>query len=238
MRTPLCLVFAAAAVLMAFAQNSANDVPLALHPRVFITDSKSWEIGGGGGGTGDAFGTASRGGARPQTAEIIKTFGERCPDVTVNNKRERADYVVLLDHEGGKGIILHDNKVAVFNVDGDSIMSHSTRSLGNAVKEACDAIMKDWPARRAQMANEKAGLVKSSSGENLTMHAELEIVSTPPGADIEIDGNFVGSTPSYVTVAPGQRQVAVRKMGFQPWARTVTVSGGRIKLDAQLAPSN
>jgi PEGA domain-containing protein len=238
MRTPLCLLFAASAALTAFAQNPPNDVPLALHPRVFITDSKSWEMSGGGGGTADAFGTASRGGARPQTAEIIKTFGERCPDVTINNKQEKADYVVLLDHEGGKGIILHDNKVAVFNGDGDSIMSHSTRSLGNAVKDACDAIMKDWPARRAQMANEKAGLIKNLPGENLGVHAELEIVSTPPGADIEIDGNFVGSTPSYVNVASGQRQVAVKKIGFEPWARTVTVSGGRIKLDAQLAPSN
>ena len=46
-------------------------------PRVFVTDSKSWEMSGGVGGTQDAFGGASKGGARPQTAEIIKTFGER-----------------------------------------------------------------------------------------------------------------------------------------------------------------
>ena len=117
------------------------------HPyraRVFITDSKSWELSGGGGGTGDGFGTASGGGARPQTAEIIKTFSERCPEAVVNNKQDRADYVVLLDHEGGKTSFLRDNKVAVFNREGDSIVSHSTRSLGNAVKDACTAIMADW----------------------------------------------------------------------------------------------
>jgi len=66
-------------------------------PRVFVTDSKSWEISGGVGGTQDAFGGASKGGARPQTAEIIKTFGERCPSVIVNNKQEKADYVILLE---------------------------------------------------------------------------------------------------------------------------------------------
>ncbi len=114
-------------------------------PRVFITDSKSWEISGGVGGTQDGFGGASRGGARPQTAEIIKTFGERCPTVIVNNKQEKADYVVLLDHEGGKELISHDNKVVVFNKDGDSIVSRSTRILGNAVKDACAAIAEDWP---------------------------------------------------------------------------------------------
>ena len=89
-------------------------------PRVFITDSRSWEISGGVGGTQDAFGGATKGGARPQTAEIIKTFNERCPNVIVNNKQEKADYVILLDHEGGKDGISRDNKVVVFNKDGDS----------------------------------------------------------------------------------------------------------------------
>jgi glutamate 5-kinase len=112
--------------------------------RVFITDSKSWEVSGGGGGTSGGFGSGGSGGARPQTAEIIKTFSERCPDVIVNNKQEKADYVVLLDHEGGKAFFLHDNKVVVFNKDGDSILAHSTRSLGNSVRDACDAIAKDW----------------------------------------------------------------------------------------------
>jgi hypothetical protein len=121
-------------------------------PRVFITDSKSWEISGGVGGTQDGFGGASKGGARPQTAEIIKTFGERCPAVIVNNKQERADYVVLLDHEGGKELISRDNKVVVFSKDGDSIMSRSTRILGNAVKDACAAIAADWPKQSAQAA--------------------------------------------------------------------------------------
>src|SRR5437870_9732921 len=116
-------------------------------PRVFITDSKSWEISGGVGGTQDGFGGASKGGARPQTAEIIKTFGERCPQVIVNNKQEKADYVILLDHEGGKDLVSHDNKVVVFNKNGDAIVSRSTRILGNAVKEACTAIAGDWPTQ-------------------------------------------------------------------------------------------
>lgn len=112
--------------------------------RVFITDSKSWEVSGGGGGTSEGFGGASHGGARPQTGEIIKTFSERCPEVIVNNRSDKADYVILLDHEGGKGFIRRDNKLVVFNRDGDSILAHSTRSLGNAVKDACDVIVKDW----------------------------------------------------------------------------------------------
>jgi len=125
-------------------------------PRVYVTDSKSWELGGAVGGTADGFGGAARGGDRPQTAEIIKTFGERCPAVTINNKQEKADYVVMLDHEGGKDPISRDNKVVIFNKDGDSIMSRSTRTLGNAVKDVCGAIAEDWPKQVIKAANAKS----------------------------------------------------------------------------------
>jgi hypothetical protein len=122
-------------------------------PRVYVTDSKSWELSGVNGGSAAGFGGAASGGDRPQTAEIIKTFGERCPGVIINNKQEKADYVVLLDHEGGKSPISRDNKVVVFDKDGDSIMSHSTRSLGNAVKDVCDAVAQDWPKQVIRAAN-------------------------------------------------------------------------------------
>ena len=116
----------------------------AVKTRAFITDSDSWQMSGGF-ATGDEGGAgASRGGARPQTVEIMKTFGERCPGVTVTINQQKADYVVMLEHEGGKGGIMKDNKVAVFNKDGDMIYSGSTRSLGNAVKDACNAISEEF----------------------------------------------------------------------------------------------
>ncbi|MFZ0428019.1 MAG: hypothetical protein WAO20_07870 [Acidobacteriota bacterium] len=107
---------------------------------IYVSDSQSWQMSGGFGFGDDGGGGATSGGARPQTAEIIKTFQERCPEIAVTNERSRADYVVLLDHEGGKAIFLKDNKVAVFDREGTTIHSGSTRSLGNAVKDACEAI--------------------------------------------------------------------------------------------------
>jgi hypothetical protein len=64
--------------------------------------------------------------------------------------------------------------------------------------------------------------------------ANLTIESSQPGADIEIDGNFVGNTPSTVSVAPGQHTITVKKKGFAAWSRTMTVSGGSVHLDADL----
>jgi hypothetical protein len=62
----------------------------------------------------------------------------------------------------------------------------------------------------------------------------LEVVSSPSGADIEIDGNFVGSTPSTIGASAGQHQVVVKKVGFLAWERKISISAGHIKLDAQL----
>jgi hypothetical protein len=122
-------------------------------PRVFITESKSWELSGGFGGAQEGFGGAMKGGARPQTAEIIKTFSERCSECTITIKQDRADYVVMLDHEGGKGIVRKDNKFVVFNKEGDAIKSGSTRSLGNSVKDACASVMQDWQSKGAKTAS-------------------------------------------------------------------------------------
>jgi hypothetical protein len=113
-------------------------------PRVFVTDSQSWELAGGFSATKDAASGTIRGGARPQTAEVIKTFGEKCPDVTVTMKSEAADYVVMVDKEGGKALYMKDSKFAVFKANGDAIKSGSTRTIGGAVKDVCTAVVKDW----------------------------------------------------------------------------------------------
>jgi hypothetical protein len=64
--------------------------------------------------------------------------------------------------------------------------------------------------------------------------ASLSVDSTTPGADIEVDGAFVGNTPSTVSVTPGQHTIAVRKKGYADWTRTMNVSGSNIHLSADL----
>jgi PEGA domain len=213
-------------------------------PHVFITDSQSWETRGSAGGSGGTWAAQSHGGARPQTAEIIKTFGERCAEVMVNNKPSVADYVVVLDHEGGKSVLAHRNKVAVFQAaSGDVVMSHSTLSLGNSVKDACEGIENDWKQHGAELlaAAAKAAApptVASTPSPVAPVPSasvpKVTVASTPEGADIEVDGSFVGNTPSSIEVTPGEHQVAVKKSGYKDWTRKLKVSGGDIKLNAEL----
>jgi hypothetical protein len=116
-------------------------------PRLFIEESTSWEVNGSSGASDGAGAGVVGGGARGQTAELIKTFRKRCPEFTITNKRDRADYILTFDHEGGKQIWQKDNKFAVFNKEGDAVESGSARSLGSAVKSACEALKNDWQAQ-------------------------------------------------------------------------------------------
>lgn len=189
------------------------------------------------------------GGARPQTAEIIKTFGERCPSVMINNIQARTDYIVLLDHEGGKGALRHKNKVAVFaRVSGDSIVSKSTLSLGGSVQDACEAILKDWTehgsairaasaaaAEQSRTAIAPQAVAAAVAPPAAVLTGKLSVGSVPDGADIEVDGSFVGNTPSDVQVADGDHTVTVKKAGFKDWERKLKVtSGSSVRLNAEL----
>jgi hypothetical protein len=227
----------------AFAQENQKAPADSERARVFITDSQSWSIAGQSGGAGGAFGGSMAGGARPQTAEIIKTFGERCSQVIVNNIQAKTDYIVLLDHEGGKGALRHKNKVAVFaRVSGDSIVSKSTLSLGGSVQNACEAITKDWADHGAEIRAAAAAAEETKSAVTpqpvavaVASTGKLSVGSVPDGADIEVDGGFVGNTPSDVQVTEGEHTVSVKKTGFKDWERKLKVSGGSsVHLNAEL----
>jgi len=225
---------------------AATEQPPPERARVFITDSQSWEMVAASGGSEGAFGGEAHGGARPQTAEIIKTFAERCPDVIANNIQQKTDYIVVLDHEGGKGLLRHKDKVAVFTrVTGDSLVSKSTLSLGGSVQAACEAISADWTknsdkirtAEAAEAAAQQRAVTPTTPQLQQvaeTDSTKLSIASNPAGADIEIDGAFVGNTPSTIDVPAGDHMVTVSKTGFKNWERKLKASGGNVSLNVEL----
>jgi PEGA domain len=50
--------------------------------------------------------------------------------------------------------------------------------------------------------------------------------STPPGAEITVDGKFVGSTPSEIEISTGNHAIAFSMPGFAEWKRDLTVIAG------------
>jgi len=107
------------------------------------------------------------------------------------------------------------------------LVNNDAGDLKKRVEESL-AKLKSVPLPAPTAASEQSG------NSPAPVQASLAIDSTPPGADIEIDGAFVGNTPSTVSVAPGSRQVTVKKKGFNDWSKTLNVSGGTIHLNAEL----
>lgn len=69
-----------------------------------------------------------------------------------------------------------------------------------------------------------------------TSKAVLDISSAPPGAEIEIDGAFVGNTPSSIDVPPGSHRVSISKEGFVGWERIIKVLPGHPSVSPELQP--
>jgi membrane protease subunit (stomatin/prohibitin family) len=57
----------------------------------------------------------------------------------------------------------------------------------------------------------------------------VKITSEPAGAEIEVDGNYEGSTPSDLMLAPGEYIIRVARPGFKPWERRVILKTGAAK---------
>ena len=65
----------------------------------------------------------------------------------------------------------------------------------------------------------------------------IAVSSTPSGAEITVDGNFVGSTPSSVPVSMGNHTISVHKAGYANWERNIHVTGGTVNVSAELSRS-
>jgi len=65
--------------------------------------------------------------------------------------------------------------------------------------------------------------------------ATVVVKSDPDGADISVDGKFVGNAPSTMQLPPGDHVVQMEKSGFKPWQRRITLtSGGIVTLNGAL----
>ena len=64
--------------------------------------------------------------------------------------------------------------------------------------------------------------------------ATVAISSSPAGAEISLDGSFVGNTPSSLSVPAGEHLVTVSRTGYQNWERKIKMSGGNVNLTAEL----
>lgn len=85
-------------------------------------------------------------------------------------------------------------------------------------------------------AKEKAADSKAREGapaEQAT--GALNVTSSPDGADVFVDGQFLGNCPAALKLSPGKHTITVKMTGYKDWSRDVTVeSGAQVQLNASL----
>jgi len=63
----------------------------------------------------------------------------------------------------------------------------------------------------------------------------VNVSSNPTGADVLVDGEFVGNAPAALKLSPGKHTIAVRMSGYADWSKEITVqSGSEVQLTASL----
>ena len=69
--------------------------------------------------------------------------------------------------------------------------------------------------------------------------AMVQISSEPSGADILVDGDYTGCTPTQLKLKPGPHSVRIAKKGFEAWEKSITVESGESRnIAAELEQSS
>lgn len=129
-----------------------------------------------------------------------------------------------------KGKDVNINKGIVFEVFTDQDHTIGSPTMSGPVAPAPPANLAPQQPQIYTAAQPSAPAPAVSPAELAT----LNITSDLPGAEIEIDGVFVGSTPSSAKVAPGMHKITV-KHGASVWSRDMMAQpSGNVNVNAIL----
>jgi len=128
----------------------------------------------------------------------------------------------------------------VWVVPGSHSLRYASRAQGVSVVAFAghDVFVRiPWPLPQAETLGHPAATEgrKEPASPDLTAYVTpVEFDSTPAGADIEVDGAFVGNTPSTLNLTLGDHAVTVTKPGFVAWTRKVHITAGKVRIVAEL----
>jgi hypothetical protein len=117
--------------------------------------------------------------------------------------------------------------------DGWTVLTSNGQMESTILKAVADDLEKNPPA------SSPAGSDITGAKNASEQTALFQISSEPAGAEIEIDGEYHGNTPSSIKLAPGAHTIKITKKGFAPWERKMQVQGGESRtVSANLGPGS
>ncbi len=106
-------------------------------------------------------------------------------------------------------------------------------TLGPPIKEASFGA-KTWLTYGGLVAVLENGKL-ASVDQTAQPPAKISVSSEPAGADVYVDGNFVGSTPAVLPLPAGSYKIEVKSAGYKDWSRSIkALPGGEVSLKAAL----
>ncbi|MFZ3279043.1 MAG: PEGA domain-containing protein [Candidatus Sulfotelmatobacter sp.] len=130
--------------------------------------------------------------------------------------KERRQLYTLVDAGGKAGPLAAATAVAVQPV-----------AASAAPRQSSPAPAPAPPAPASPAPAPSVGSVQAVPPERVEK-VRCNFSSTPPGAEITLDGKYVGSTPSEIPISTGTHVVIFSMPGFAEWRRELTVEAGSV----------
>ena len=169
-------------------------------------------------------------GVTPYTIDYPSSYFHK-PHTVFSSRLEHA--LILKIHKEGytsQQITLTDGPLQWISVTGRRHGSYFLLKGGHftfqleQVSEANAKAPVSPPGGRGGAGSEQSGaLMKASLEAPYTTASTVSFSSEPNGADIYIDGKFVGQTPATISVQPGSHVVLVKAVGRKNWQRDLEV---------------
>jgi len=106
------------------------------------------------------------------------------------------------------------------------------KNKGNVPQPAADRETEPSPVLTGKV---ERGTTPAATSDSPQVRVKCSFTSTPSGAEVTVDGQYVGSTPSVLNISAGNHAVQVSLPGFAPWKRQLTVSlGSELTVNAVL----
>jgi len=95
-------------------------------------------------------------------------------------------------------------------------------------------VMGDVLLEKAKFQENEKPQATAVAGSSADPPTTVSISSVPASADVEVDGKFVGNTPSSAMLSAGEHSIRITRKGYKAWERKLTVSGGSTTIHAEL----
>jgi hypothetical protein len=119
-----------------------------------------------------------------------------------------------------------------YHGEAKSMATRVNRLLQKAAENLADNIASDPDLVRVLTQPDVA-----AHAQPLAAPIDVKVGSIPEDAEIQVNGTFLGNTPSVLRLVPGEYRIAITKEGHSQWERTLKVgAGSAISVHAELTP--